>query len=198
MLVLALILIALWATATAAGTLQTLLLVNGAVQMVWFVLVAAIPTSRTGRMSWVDIAWPWGVLFIGVTAAALGDGALPRRIAVGAVYSFIGLRMGIAAIAMGRKTGVIFEHDFPRYRYRLEKLQEAGVHSIRAHMVLEVLVQGFANASVLAFPAFLLVTNADAAVSPLELAGLGHSLPEARWDEIVAAVVGHCRRVDAG
>ena len=47
MLVLALILIALWATATAAGTLQTLLLVNGAVQMVWFVLVAAIPTSRT-------------------------------------------------------------------------------------------------------------------------------------------------------
>ena len=49
MLVLALILIALWATATAtaAGTLQTLILVNGAVQMVWFVLVAAIPTSRT-------------------------------------------------------------------------------------------------------------------------------------------------------
>lgn len=171
---LALAFVAIWAVAlgTVSEALVTLLLVNGAAQVVWFAVSAVAPTLRTGRMSWVDIAWPWGVCLIGVIAVALGDGAWPRRAVVGAVYGFIGARMGLGALVMGRKTGVIFQHDFPRYRYRAMKLDEAGVRHVRLHMALEVLVQGLANASILALPAFLLATNPEPQIAPLEIAGL--------------------------
>ena len=172
--VLALIFIALWPVClgAASDTLFTLLLVNAAVQVVWFMLVAVIPTLRTGRMSWVDIAWPFGVFFIGVAAFFLGDGDWIRRAAVGGVYAFIGLRMGIGAIAMGLKTGVIFKTEFPRYRYRAMKLDKAGVTHPRLHMAVEVLLQGLANASILALPGFLIATRDASSVSGLELLGL--------------------------
>lgn len=171
---LTLVFMAFWAVTQAAGSeaLVSLARVNAGVQIGWFVLAAAIPTARTGRMSWVDIAWPFGVFFIGAAALLLGDGHGPRRVAVAAVYSFIGLRMGVAALLMGRKTGVIFEHDFPRYRYRRDQLDAAGVRHPRVHMVVEVMAQGFANTSVLALPALLLATNPHPHISPLEVVGL--------------------------
>ena len=153
-------------------TLTTMLLVNGAAQMVLFLLVACLPFWRTGRMSYVDIAWPFGVAMIGMTILLLGDGDLLRRLIAGAVYLFIGLRMGIAAVIMGRTTGVIFKYEFPRYEYRREMLSREGTAHVRLHMLSEILTQGFANMSVLALPGFLLAINSDPQLSGWEVAGI--------------------------
>ena len=152
-------------------TMTAMLLVNGAAQLVLFGLVACLPFWRSGRMSYVDIAWPFGVACIGLTILFLGDGDLLRRLITGAVYLFIGLRMGIAAVIMGRTTGVIFKYEFPRYEYRRQVLSQQG-GNVRLHMLSEILTQGFANMSVLALPGFLLAINPDAQLSIWEITGV--------------------------
>jgi steroid 5-alpha reductase family enzyme len=172
------ILTALFVAAFAVGlltgddTLVRMLLINGAAQLVLFVVVAAIPFLRTGRMSYVDIAWPFGVALIGVLVLVLGDGALPRRLAVGAVYLFIGLRMGLAALVLGRATGMIFRHEFPRYQFRRMVLERSGTSHVRAHALAEVMTQGLGNASVLALPGLLMAVDGRTSVSVWEAAGL--------------------------
>lgn len=153
-------------------TFVRMLLVNGVAQLVLFALVAAIPFLRTGRMSYVDIAWPFGVALIGVLVLVLGDGAAPRRWVVGAVYLFIGLRMGIAALVLGRTTGMIFRTEFPRYLYRRMVLERSGTEHVRAHALAEMMTQGLANASVLALPGFLMAVDGRTTVSVWEVAGL--------------------------
>lgn len=153
-------------------TLVTMLLVNAAVQLVLFTLVACLPLWRTGRMSYVDIAWPFGVACIGLTILFVGDGDVIRRMVTGAVYLFIGLRMGIGAVIMGRTTGVIFQYDFPRYEYRRQLLERTGTRHVRLHMLGEVLAQGFANMSVLALPGFLLAINPAGQISVWEVVGI--------------------------
>ena len=39
---------------------------NGVLQLIIFILTANIPALITGRMSYVDIAWPWGLVTIGI------------------------------------------------------------------------------------------------------------------------------------
>lgn len=40
-------------------------LLNGVLQLVVFILTANVPALITKRMSYVDIAWPWGLVTIG-------------------------------------------------------------------------------------------------------------------------------------
>lgn len=164
-----------WAVAvsTANETLASMLLINAAVQLILFVLVACIPFLRTGRMSFVDIAWPFGVALIGVQIALLGDGNTVRTLVVSAVYMLIGLRMGVGALTMAKTTGVILKTEFPRYVYRRMQLADAGEAKARLHMLAEILAQGFANASVLALPGFLIAVNGQATLHFLEILGIG-------------------------
>jgi steroid 5-alpha reductase family enzyme len=60
--------------------------------------MAAIPAFRTGRLSYVDIAWPWGLFFIGVSTLTTTEGFYIRRIAIGVAYLFMGGRMGLGAL----------------------------------------------------------------------------------------------------
>ena len=143
------------------------------VQMTLFVLVAVLPFLRTGRMSWVDIAWPFGVALIGLQVLLLADGDATRRTIIGTIYLFIGLRMGVGAVTMAMRTGVIFKTEFPRYRYRRMVTEESGERHATLHMATEILAQGLANASVLAIPAFMMAVNREPAMSPIELAGIG-------------------------
>ena len=38
---------------------------NGGLQLVVFICMANIPAFLTKRMSYVDVAWPWGLVTIG-------------------------------------------------------------------------------------------------------------------------------------
>ena len=167
-----------WAFMLSArdGVLVHMASINGVLQLSLFLAVAVVPFLRTRRVSWVDIAWPFGVAIIGVVALLLGDGYLPRRGIVGTVYLFIGLRMGVGAVAMARATGVIFRTEFPRYRYRRLMLEQSGSRHVDAHLLSEILTQGFANLSVLALPAFLMATDAYAGLPAIEVVGLGFCL----------------------
>ncbi len=169
------IFLAVWAVAlsTANDTLANMLLVNAGLQMLLFAVVACLPFLRTGRMSYVDIAWPFGVALIGLQIALMGDGNDLRKFCVAGVYLLIGLRMGLGALTMARKTGVIFKTEFPRYVYRRMELEGEGEAKARFHMLTEILAQGFANASVLALPGFLIAVNGQAGFHAWELAGIG-------------------------
>lgn len=149
-----------------------LLIVNGVLQMTLFLFVACIPFLRTGRMSYVDIAWPFGVALIGLLILLMGDGNFLRKALVGGVYLMIGLRMGIGAVTMGRATGVIFKTEFPRYVYRRRVMEEAGEKRMKFHMLAEIMAQGFANMSVLAIPGFMLALNGSDSFSAWEIAGV--------------------------
>lgn len=166
--------LAVWglAVSTANETLAVMLMVNAGVQLVLFVLVAMIPFFKTGRMSYVDIAWPFGVALIGLQIALLGDGDIVRKLCVAGVYLLIGLRMGIGALTMAQKTGVIYKTEFPRYVYRRMTLSEQGGNRIRLHMGAEILAQGLANASVLAIPGFMIAVNAQGQIHSLEIVGI--------------------------
>lgn len=166
--------LALWgmSMAVANETLASMFLVNGVVQLLFFFVVALVPLARTGRMSFVDIAWPFGVALIGVQIIIMADGDIVRKLCIGGVYLLIGLRMGIGALTMARTTGVIVKTEFPRYAYRRMVLSGKGEAQVRLHMAAEILAQGLANASVLAIPGFLMAVNAHDALHPLEVLGI--------------------------
>ena len=57
--------IAGWLLLLVTEKFFALSLVNGVAQLVLFAFVVCLPTWRTGRMSYVDIGWPWGLTVIG-------------------------------------------------------------------------------------------------------------------------------------
>jgi steroid 5-alpha reductase family enzyme len=154
-------------------TLGQLLLINAAGQMILFILVAAIPFLRTKRVSYVDIAWPFGVALIGLQILLVGDADPLHKIAIGSMYLFIGLRMGLGALIMAKRTGIIFKTEFPRYDYRRMVLAKSGNKHVDAHLLAEIMAQGFANCTVLALPGFLIATNTLGTISALEIIGFG-------------------------
>ena len=91
-------------------------IVNGILQLLLFIFIAHIPGYKTGRLSYVDVAWPLGVLTIGLVTLAMGTGWFPRKVAVSAVYIFIGGRMGLGALTLWSKG--FLNREFPRYDYR--------------------------------------------------------------------------------
>ena len=166
--------ISLWFVALFSNVdaVVDLLLINAVIQVTFFVVVACVPFLRTKRMSYVDIAWPFGVALIGVLILLMGDGDVLRKTLVGGVYLFIGLRMGIGALTMAKTTGVIFKSEFPRYQYRRMILEKTGSKNIEWHILVEIMVQAFANISVLALPGFLIATNDSNSISMLEVLGI--------------------------
>ena len=164
--------VAALAFSSNSETLLYMLQINAVVQLALFILVACIPFLKTGRMSYVDIAWPFGVALIGFQIILLGDGDAMRQMIVGGVYLLIGLRMGMGALVMGKTTGVIFKTEFPRYQYRLLKLKEEKSNWIRFHMLTEIMAQGFANITVLAIPGFMMAINSNDTLSYWEVVGI--------------------------
>ena len=95
--------------------MQTFLIQNCILQLILFILSACIPAYITGRMSYVDLAWPWGLVLIGVQTLFL-TGYWLRRILIGGAFLFAGLRMGFGGLMFFLKGKLKVE--FPRYDYQ--------------------------------------------------------------------------------
>lgn len=159
-----------WGILLSSAEMSRVGLVNGVAQLILFALAVCWPIWKTGRLSYVDIGWPWGLVIIGVLTFTFSEGYRPRAALVSAAYVFAGLRMGLGALKLWRAGR--FEREFPRYRYQQLRWQRAGKTNLGLAQQTEALVQGLANASYLAFPAFVIGSNPDTAISGFELAGL--------------------------
>ncbi|MGB5326357.1 MAG: DUF1295 domain-containing protein [Pseudomonadales bacterium] len=162
--------IAGWGLLLVTSSLAQISLVNGLLQMLLFALVVCLPTWRTGRMSYVDIGWPWGLALIGVLTWLLGEGDGLRVFVVGAMYIFAGSRMGTGALKLW-KLGHL-QTELPRYEYQKQRWAKAGKTNTRLAMQVEGILQGLANASFLAMPAFVMAVNPSPEISLLEIVGV--------------------------
>jgi len=150
--------------------MYTISLLNGVLQLILFLFVVCIPIWRTGRMSYVDIGWPWGLVLIGVLTFIYSDGYWVRSGIVSLAYIFVGGRMGVGALKMW-KLGYL-KKEFPRYEYQKIRWQQSGKKNIPLAMQIEALVQGLANASFLAMPAFIIGANPSPEIAMFEIIGL--------------------------
>ncbi len=162
--------IAGWALLLSTVSLQAISLTNGLLQLLLFALVVCLPTWRTGRMSYVDIGWPWGLVLIGVFSWFYGEGDAIRVAVVSIAYIFAGGRMGFGALKMWRLG--LLKKEFARYEYQKRRWQKAGKTNTPLVMQVEAILQGLANASFLAFPAFIIAANPTATISIFEVIGL--------------------------
>ena len=160
-----------WGLLLFSENLNSISFTNGALQLLLFVFVVCLPTWRTGRMSYVDIGWPWGVALIGIITWLYGDEGDSARIAtISILYILIGSRMGMGALKMWR-LGML-KTEFPRYEYQKKRWKKAGKNNTMLAMQIEGILQGLANASFLAMPAFIIATNSNTAISMLEIVGI--------------------------
>jgi len=145
-------------------------LVNGVAQLVLFAFVVCLPTWRTGRMSYVDIGWPWGLTVIGILTWIYGEGDSLRVAIVSIAYIFAGSRMGLGAIKL-----LISGHldkELPRYEFQKKRWSKAGKTNTALAMQIEAIVQGVANAAFLAFPGFIIASNPSEEISIFEIIGI--------------------------
>jgi len=158
-----------WIILLSSASLSHIALINGLSQLVLFGLVVCLPIWKTGRLCYVDIGWPWGLVVIGLLTLFFSEGYHWRVWVVSGVYMFIGLRMGIGALQLWRKG--YMEKEFPRYEYQKGRWERAGKTNVSLAMQIDALAQGFANASFLAFPAFIIGSNPSPSISIFEIIG---------------------------
>jgi steroid 5-alpha reductase family enzyme len=144
---------------------------NLAMQAVLFTAVAAIPALLSGKMSYVDIAWPWGLVAIGLQVPVYAPGLGPAAVAISVVYVAVGLRMGGPALLYLARVGRL-KAEFHRYRYQRIRWAAAGWRGERMPMQLEIYLQGLASASVLAVPALLVASDRDQRLDAFRLTAL--------------------------
>lgn len=151
----------------AAAPFAEMALVNAVAQSLLFGAFVLLPAVLTGRMSYVDIGWPWGLAVLGVIAFVLGE-TTARSAIIASLYLLAGGRMGLMAL-IGWRYGH-FKRELPRYEYQRRRWQRRGWRE-RPALLFEAASQGLANMSVLALPALLQAANPAASLGPIEIAG---------------------------
>ncbi len=161
--------IACWILLFNSNNFQSVALINGIGQLVLFLFVVCIPIWKTGRMSYVDIGWPWGVALIGlITYCQINTITLSKTLIITA-YILIGSRMGLGALKMWSMG--LLKKEFPRYEYQKIRWEKSNKTNISLAMQVEALSQGLANASFLAIPIFLISVSPLTQLSLLEIIG---------------------------
>ena len=161
--------IACWILLFNSNNFQSVALINGIGQLVLFLFVVCIPIWKTGRMSYVDIGWPWGVALIGlITYCQMNTTTLSKTLIITA-YILIGSRMGLGALKMWSMG--LLKKEFPRYEYQKIRWKKSNKTNISLAMQVEALSQGLANASFLAIPIFLISVSPLTQLAPLEIIG---------------------------
>ena len=154
----------------SASTFHSIALINVLGQVVLFTLVVCIPIWKTGRMSYVDIGWPWGLVVLGLISYIFSDGYWLRSLIVSGVVILIGLRMGLGALKMWQLG--LLNKEFPRYEYQRLLWKEEGKENTQLALQIDAISQGLANASFLALPVFIIASNKSDTFALLELTGL--------------------------
>ena len=158
-----------WALILSTSNFSHLGLVNGMGQLVLFLLVVCLPIWRTGRMSYVDIAWPWGLVLLGIISFFLSEGYWPRSLIVSAIVVLVGLRMGLGALKMWWSG--LLKKELPRYQYQRIRWADEGKNNTALALQVDAISQGLANASFLALPVFIIASNSSQQIFLLELLG---------------------------
>ena len=161
--------IACWILLFNSNNFQSIALINGIAQLVLFLFVVCIPIWKTGRMSYVDIGWPWGVALIGlITYCQINTITISKTLVIIA-YILIGSRMGLGALKMWSMG--LLKKEFTRYEYQKIRWKKSNKPNTGLAMQVEALSQGLANASFLAIPIFLISVSPSTQLSPLEIIG---------------------------
>jgi steroid 5-alpha reductase family enzyme len=160
-----------WILILSSSTFSAIGLVNGLLQLLLFAFVVCLPIWRTGRMNYVDIGWPWGLVILGFVSYWLSDGYWLRSLTISLVIILVGLRMGVGALKMWHLG--LLRSEFPRYQYQHVRWQKEGKTDTALALQVEALLQGLANASFLALPIFIIATNDAPTFALLEIIGLG-------------------------
>ena len=161
--------IACWILLFSSNNFQSVALINGIGQLVLFLFVVCIPIWKTGRMSYVDIGWPWGVALIGLIAYCQINTITLSKTLVITAYILIGSRMGLGALKMWSMG--LLKKEFPRYEYQKIRWEKSNKSNTGLAMQVEALSQGLANASFLAIPIFLISVSPSTQISTLEIIG---------------------------
>ena len=147
-----------------------LLSINLMLQTILFVLVVCIPIYRTQRMSYVDIAWPWGLVVIGVVNYLYNEGTEIKILISSLLVCVIGLRMGIGAIGLWKKG--YLNKELSRYEYQRIVWEKEGKSNTQISLQVDAITQGLANSTFLAIPIFLLGANSSETLNTVEYLGL--------------------------
>lgn len=153
-----------------SDSLRETSLINATLQCILFALVVCLPAWLTGRMSYVDIGWPWGLVVIGVVVYFYGKGDAVRVTLVSIAYVFAGGRMGVAALRMWLSGEL--KTELPRYEYQRLRWENSGKSNVPLAKQVEVISQGMANMSFLALPALIIASNPQSSISVFEVTGL--------------------------
>ncbi|MDB9827659.1 DUF1295 domain-containing protein [Flavobacteriaceae bacterium] len=108
-------------------------------------------------MSYVDIAWPFGLISIGIITLFFGEGYLPRKIIISSLYLIAGLRMGLGALVLLKKG--YLDKELPRYQFQRIRWSKKGYTNNFISIQYEILLQCFANITFLAIPTILISNN---------------------------------------
>ena len=163
--------ILVWGLLLLSTSFAQMGLVNGLGQLVLFGLVVCLPLWRTGRLSYVDIGWPWGLVLLAAVAMLFATGDWLRTMLAAGLLVVVGLRMGIGILKLW-KLGRL-DKELPRYQYQRVRWARQGKHNVSLALQIDAISQGMANASFLALPIFLLVSNSSAEIVWVEWLGLG-------------------------
>ena len=145
------------------------LLVNLVTQLLVFLFAACIPAYLTKRMSYVDIAWPFGLISIGIITLFFGEGYQPRKIIISSLYLIAGLRMGLGALVLLKKG--YLDKELPRYQFQRVRWNKKGFTNYSVSIQYEILLQCFANITFLSIPAMLISNNTLENFTILEIIG---------------------------
>ena len=163
-----------WVLILSTETFGQLGLINGVGQLLLFAAVVCLPIWLTGRMSYVDIGWPWGLVLLAGLSYFYSDGYWLRSLAVTILVLLVGLRMGLGALNLWRLG--LLKKEFPRYQYQRLRWEREGKTNVRLALQVDALSQGLANASFLALPVIIIAANPNPTFSVIELLGLTISL----------------------
>lgn len=133
-------------------------LLNTSLQVVLFLFAAHIPALLTNRMSYVDIAWPWGLVTLGVLPFIYPSHDTLRASLVGIAFFMAGFRMGLGSLVHTWNGGM--KRDYPRYLYQYARWERRGITDrdslrFKLEMHKDIFIQCVANFGGLCTPLFL-------------------------------------------